>query len=268
MDVSQLPTLDLLNRNRSNLTSKHWTLLSNVVYAYDNFSPIPSTSCIIKTLSRLPISQLTQTPIMVKVVESVLRSLITLYRSIPDFQILTVTEQRALLQRNLSGTSCLNFMFVLRDSGCIDSSAFIQDYSSIYGKHAVSRIKHFTNQIDSDSTLIKLMMIILTFSSNCSVLDLPRTKYNDTLLLGTFRLLGSQNVYVELLWKYMVYRYGDHQTVIRFAQLIKQVVDLIDHLIKVCMKVDIYNFNLDEMFETKRSFISNSSEYIPLWGNI
>jgi hypothetical protein len=160
-------------------------------------------------------------------------------------------------------------MFVLRNSGCIDSSAFIQNYSSIYGKYAVSRIKHFTHRIDSDSTLVKLMMIILSFSSNCSVLTFPETKFNDTLLLGTFRLLGSQNVYVELLWKYMVYRYGDHQTIIRFAQLIKQVVDLIDHLIKVCMTGNINRFTLDNIFvENKQSFISNPNEHIPLWGNI
>jgi hypothetical protein len=113
------------------------------------------------------------------------------------------------------------------------------------------------------------MMIILSFSSNCSVLTFPETKFNDTLLLGTFRLLGSQNVYVELLWKYMVYRYGDHQTIIRFAQLIKQVVDLIDHLIKVCMTGNINRFTLDNIFvENKRSFISNPNEHIPLWGNI
>ncbi len=263
-----MPTLDLLNRNRSNLSSKHWTLLSNVVYAYDNFSPIPSTSCAVSALSRLPTSQLSDVPIMRKVIESVLTSLVTLYRSIPDFQILTIAEQRSLIQRNISGTCCLNFMFVLRDSGCIDSSAFIKDYTSTYGMHAVSRIKHFTDQIDSDSTLVKLLLIILTFSSNCSVLTAPTTKFNDPLLLGTFRLLGSQNVYVELLWKYMVYRYGDHQTVIRFAQLIKNVVDLIDHLTNVCMKVNVYRFDLDSIFfENKRSVINSPNEHIPVWGN-
>ena len=63
------------------------------------------------------------------------------------------------------------------------------------------------------------MLIILTFSSNLSVLTFPNKLPSDTFLLGTFRLLGSQNVYVELLWQYMLYRYGYNQTVIRFAYL-------------------------------------------------
>jgi len=112
------------------------------------------------------------------------------------------------------------------------------------------------------------MLVIFAFSSNCSILNMPETMPNDTLLLGAFRLLGSQNVYVELLWKYMVYRYGYHETVIRFANLIKQVLDMMDHLSKGCLKVKTRYFHLEDFVDrNNRSCISSSNEHVPVWGN-
>lgn len=198
----------------------------------------------------------------------VLASMISFIRSIPDFQILTITEQRSLLERNLQGCTGFNFTLVMRDSNCIDNSTFITNTASAYGFEAVSRLKHLKNQLDSDPTLVKLMLVIFAFSSNCSILNMPETMPNDTLLLGAFRLLGSQNVYVELLWKYMVYRYGYHATVIRFANLIKQVLDFMDHISKGCLKVKTRYFHLEDFVDrNNRSCISSSNEHVPVWGN-
>jgi hypothetical protein len=205
---------------------------------------------------------------MMKITGYVRASIFSLVRCIPDFQILTITEQRCLLERNMQGTSGFNIVFVSRDSGCIDSSTFLTNTASTYGLEAIPRIKHLKNQLDSDSTLVKLMLVILAFSSNCSVLTVPDNMHVDTLLLGTFRLLGSQNVYVELLWKYMIYRYGYHETVIRFSYLIKQVLDLMDHMTKSCMKFKTYQIRLDDFFnENKPLLITSPNEHIPLWGN-
>jgi len=194
--------------------------------------------------------------------------MISFIRSIPDFQILTITEQRSLLERNLQGCTGFNFTLVMRDSNCIDSSTFITNTTSAYGFEALSRLKRLKHQLDSDPTLVKLVLVIFAFSSSCSILNAPESMQNDTLLLGAFRLLGSQNVYVELLWKYMVYRYGYQETIIRFANLIKQVLDLMDHITKSCLRVKTRYFQLEDFVDkNNRSCTSSSNEHVPVWGN-
>ena len=49
----------------------------------------------------------------------------------------------------------------------------------------------------------------------------------DAFLYDSSRLLTSQNAYVEILWKYMIYRYGHEESVQRFTALVKQMLDLI-----------------------------------------
>ena len=47
-------------------------------------------------------------------------------------------------------------------------------------------------------------------------------------LLSNARLvLTIQNFYVELLFKYMLYRFGHHEAVMRFTNLIKSAIDQI-----------------------------------------
>ena len=38
-------------------------------------------------------------------------------------------------------------------------------------------------------------------------------------------IFNIQNFYVEILFKYMIYRYGDNEAILRFAGLIKSVLD-------------------------------------------
>ena len=112
------------------------------------------------------------------------------------------------------------------------------------------------------------MLVVHAFSSSCLIMDVPRSKQNDSLILGTFRLMGSQNVYVELVWKYMIYRYGYRETVIRFASLVKSMLDMSSHLAESYVSSQSHHQYVEEMVgENKPSISTNSSSYIPLWDN-
>ena len=189
-------------------------------------------------------------------------------RSIPDFQILTSSEQSSLLERNLQGISGLTFTLVSRDTCVIDHSPSLTEAIRFYGFEVVCRAQQLKNRLDPDSTLVKLMLPVLAFSSNCVILDVPRTGHHDSLLLGTFRLLGSQNVFVEILWRYLVYRYGDLEAVKRFSGLVKQMLDEIDHVAKIYKSNKVHQQFLDQTFhEFKLSSSNRMAVCVPLWGN-
>jgi hypothetical protein len=187
--------------------------------------------------------------------------------SIPDFQILTVAEQCSLFDRNLNGIVSLYSAIVFRDAGLINNAHCIQSFASIYGLEMMVQATRITKQLDLDLTMIELMLLVVAFSSNCSIVDFQQETYNDSLLSGTYRLLGSQNVYVEVLWKYTTYQYGYYDSALRFARLITLFLDLIKYSANSYMNNTTYRGVVNDFnHKTKQLLVNNQHELVQLWG--
>ena len=144
--------------------------------------------------------------------------------SSPDFRILTTSEQRSLFRRNLPGVIGFGSMYVLRQTADAQQNSLLLDLvARTYGSEFIATLTAIYQRFHLDSTLIKVFLLVLAFSSNCSMMIIDEHENNDfdCLLLGTYRLLGSQNVYVELLWKYLITRYGYSHAAQQFSRLIK-----------------------------------------------
>lgn len=186
--------------------------------------------------------------------------------STPDFQVLTVNEQISLFIRNLHGVTSLYFTIFLRNADLLDSPQYYDSYITVYGSTIIQQLKHFLKRLDQDATLFKLMLLVITFSSNNIIVDVDENMDNDPLLLGTFRLYGSQNVYVELLWKYMLYRYGYYEAVIRFSGLVKSILDNMRDAAFIYMNNTTHHHLIKEVTEkAKEKLIIKQNEFIPLW---
>jgi uncharacterized membrane protein len=94
----------------------------------------------------------------------------------------------------------------------------METFVTIYGLEFMLQVKRMNKQLDSSSIIVKVMLIVLAFSSNCFTVDTHKNIHNDSLLYGTHRLAVSQNVYIELSWKYMVHQYGYRNSVFRFSR--------------------------------------------------
>jgi hypothetical protein len=187
--------------------------------------------------------------------------------STADFRILTIAEQSSLFQRNLHGLFNLCGTFMLRDAGIFNNSRNESLIIPLYGKEIVRQAKQIVMRLDYDSTLVKIIHIIFAFSTNCYTVNYDANMYSDALLQGAFRLLGSQNVYTEILWKYMIYRYGYEQTIIRFAGLVKQMLDLINLSAGIYMNNPHHQILVDDLVEEAKTFlILNDNNDKPLWG--
>ncbi len=259
--------LDLLHTYRSCLSTSDQTLISNVVHAFDNFIPIIQTRQTIEYLSTWSSSigfDLSQILSMFTTFYTSTESFIS---STADFQILTVEEKCSLYQRNLHGVLHLCATFILRLSGMFDCSAHEKLIISVYGYDIFQQTKRIALQLDYDLVIIKLMLLILAFSSNCYMVDEHENMHNDRLLYGTFRLFGSQNFYVEVLWKYIIYRYDYYDAALRFAKLIKHVLDLLKISENANQNNEIHQNFVDEITVlTEETLIINESEVVPLWG--
>jgi hypothetical protein len=201
------------------------------------------------------------------IINSLFTTMQSFLSSTPDFQILTLSEQSALFERNLYGVASLYSVLLFRDSSIIENKICLESFTKIYGLEMMAQTKRITKQLDLDLTIITIMLIIFAFSSCYLVIYLDENIYNDSLLFGTHRLLGSQNVFVELLWKYMIYRYGFYDTARRFARLITLLIDSTKYSAMSYTSNPTYRKLADNaIIKTKRTLIINQNRQTSLWG--
>ncbi|CAF1228938.1 unnamed protein product, partial [Rotaria magnacalcarata] len=77
--------------------------------------------------------------------------------------------------------------------------------------------RHAMKFIDPDLVLIKIAASLFAFSNSLLILR-PNYTMNSSSISTIFRI---QSTYAEVTWKYLVYRYGYYQAVLRFNNLIQ-----------------------------------------------
>ncbi|CAM4747344.1 unnamed protein product [Rotaria magnacalcarata] len=266
--IPQESALDMPSRSNSyDLSFPDWTIISNVVHAFNTFSPVPEIRRRIQFLYTTESNlqhDFTQTRHLMSSFYNGLRSFIS---STPDFKILTLREQHSLFQRNMVGVLCVGGIYLMHESGIFDKPEHESVILPFYGSEFIQQVKLIWQQLHCDPILIKLMLVALAFSSNYFMVDNHGNTNQDTLLLGTFRLLGSQNVYVEIIWKYLLSTYGHNNAVLRFSILIKQLLSLLSYSISLYKSNIIYQAFIDDIIkQTATASEVDGNALVPLWG--
>ncbi|CAF3219982.1 unnamed protein product [Rotaria sp. Silwood2] len=219
------------------LNASDWTLISNIVHAFDTFSPVSEVRRTIENSTTSASNIQYDISQSLNLMSSFYNSLQSFISSTPDFKVLTLDEQRSLFQRNMLGLLCVGGMYLMRESGIFDKPENESVMLPLYGIEVTQQARLICRQLNFDPVLIKVMLVALAFSSNCYMIHNRGNIDKDSLLLGTFRLLGSQNVYVELTWKYLLHTYGYNIAVQTFSKLIKQLLDTL------ALAIDMYTNN-------------------------
>ncbi|CAF2794794.1 unnamed protein product [Rotaria sp. Silwood2] len=249
------------------LNASDWTLISNIVHAFDTFSPVSEVRRTIENSTTSASNIQYDISQSLNLMSSFYNSLQSFISSTPDFKVLTLDEQRSLFQRNMLGLLCVGGMYLMRESGIFDKPENESVMLPLYGIEVTQQARLICRQLNFDPVLIKVMLVALAFSSNCYMIHNRGNIDKDSLLLGTFRLLGSQNVYVELTWKYLLHTYGYNIAVQTFSKLIKQLLDTL------ALAIDMYTNNHDHQIfidgiirQNEIPWIIDEKATIPLWG--
>ncbi|CAF3773607.1 unnamed protein product [Rotaria sp. Silwood1] len=260
-------TLNLLSNDISSLSPDNWALISNVVHAFDTFSPSYKVHPIIEFLTQTSVDRNYNFQQSLNIVSIICQSIQLSISSTADFRIMTTDEQWSLIQRNMRGIWAFYCMVICYQCNLFHNTASKSIMRPLYTSDDVEYVKSITMRLDPDETLIKLMLMVLSFSSNCFAVNEDHNIKRDSLLTGTFRLFGSQNVYVEVMWKYMVYRYGYFESAKRFCELIKIMLDEIKLASIIYDDNKIHHALVDKIADDIKQTINiDGSENIPLWG--
>ncbi|CAF1092799.1 unnamed protein product [Adineta ricciae] len=215
---SQLPTVNLLRSDQSTLTTKQWTLLSNLLHCYDEHSGVENALQFRHEQIRFPLRlryKLTSTTDFVTLNMARMQQM---FEKNVDFRSIGCSDRSILLRNTVKHTECIGATFALYQAGLLHDPLFYQTTATIFGVDIMLKILQLIEIFDSDATFVKLILVITAFST---------TKYTVYSGRACNELADSKSVlrihdsYLEIAWKYMVYKYTYQQAVLRFCHLLR-----------------------------------------------
>ena len=207
------------------MENDHWTLLSNIIHAYDAQDIYSRLDFHLKEQLTMPIKFRSKPSLVYNCVFETLCSLVFFIQKSSHFQLLSLPTRRRLVKNNILLTNCLDRLLISREMDLMRNVHFYQSFEMIYGTDYANRCAALPQKIDTNGILIKIILFALFFSSNCSIVFFDgSTQWTKPSEFDT--VLQLQDLYVTLLWKYLVHQYGQTEAVLRYSSLVKITLDV------------------------------------------
>ncbi len=166
-----------------------------------------------------------------------------LFEKNADFLSLCAHDRSLLLQNTMKQTAGLGVCFTLLNSRLFNDPLFYTNCEIIYGEASLLHAVRAISLLDYDIVFVKLILAILIFST----FDYTYyTTNNSTHLTDVKTVLRIQDRYVELTWRYLLYRYDHHRAVICFSNLTRSLF-LLNYSIVAVVEVQQYNTMIDSL---------------------
>jgi len=146
-----------------------------------------------------------------------------IYEKNSDFLSLCSHDRSTLIRTTVEHTACVISSLIVRQYQLLNHSCFLETSEILFGSGAIMGTKLILNRLDSDMIFVKVALSILAFST------INYTVYKNTIpvnLTNVKIILRIQNMYIELAWRYLLYKYGHTQAVLRFSNLIRWIFSL------------------------------------------
>ncbi|CAF1302112.1 unnamed protein product [Rotaria sordida] len=221
----------LLTQNQSQIiSSSDQTLITNICSAYER-------TCIAtkaKQCPSFPSSKRLSLHTFLNDYTERQKSLVKYFKLIPEFERLSMSDKIHLIRNHFCITLTINEATLSSDisQNLMDSITVLYDNS--VSSHLIKCIQ-LVHSYTNDRILLKLLLIVKSLSSGINrytnEIDMDRI-YDDTL--GIF---SAQNIYVELLWKYLLSRFRSEFYAVKFFN--KLMRDLL-FVQRVCFMTESY----------------------------
>ncbi|CAF2457322.1 unnamed protein product [Rotaria sp. Silwood2] len=213
-----IQTSNLLQSDQSTLSLDQWNRLSNLVHCFDENSGSAFVEHFLEEQNRLPLKLRFKYASVNEFFKLIMSKVQIAFEKNCDFLSLSRHDRTALLRSTVEYTSSFGGMFIIWQYKLFDYPPFYKSVEMIFQPSASIFTKRVIDQLDPDNTFIKLILSILAFSTIHYTVYRKDVDINLTNIKAT---LPIQDMYTDLAWRYLLYKYGHHQAVIRFSNLLR-----------------------------------------------
>jgi hypothetical protein len=166
-------------------------------------------------------------------------------------QSLTNDARRALIKHNMHTTGSLNALFIFRELDLSNNLVMMNASTVLYNSDVTKLFVRNSNECDPNGVLIKILIFLLIFSSNCSIVIFDDQEDLRTMS-SAINLIEIQNIYITAFWKYLVYLCGFDEAVVRFSSMIKLILNLL-YMAELALNNENHNQMVDSLIaQTER----------------
>ncbi|CAF1995033.1 unnamed protein product [Rotaria magnacalcarata] len=142
---------------------------------------------------------------------------------------------------------------ILRESVLLENTTYLDAFTCLYDIETLTKAGSVMERLDYNLTLVIVFLVIVSFFfSNYFMIDNSFYNRRDHILRKTKQLFFYQNQYAELFWKYLLFHYGNKGAAIRFARLIKQIVDLIPLTVDTYIQNTEHHILVTQIYEKSK----------------
>ena len=206
--------------------------------------------------SSLPIKLRLKSQDTVTFIDQMFENFVLLLLHSLDLRCLSPHAYRALLSHNAFAIGNINASFIVHETNALQNPAYKYSCNILFGDELVKAYIRDNERFLPNGNIYKLFIFVLIFSSNCSVVIYPNDEHIQTIS-SSMELIQIQNIYVTMLWKYLIYIYGHDGAVMCFTRIIKNVLDALarmEHVLTNITYLSILN-KVSSLFE--RRFLLN-----------
>ncbi len=210
--------MNLVRSDQSILTADQWNLLSNLTHCYDEYNGFSLAQRYIREQNQLPPKMRFKLESVDKFFTSITTAGQLLYIKNVDFISLCSHDRSVLLHNSIACVTGLGACFITRHTRLLDNPALYKSAEVLYGSGTLVAAQRAIDQLDFDSTFVKLVLALLSFSTFHYVYYTSNTPDN---LENIQTVLRIHDMYTELAWRYLLYKFGNERAVICFSKLVR-----------------------------------------------
>jgi hypothetical protein len=210
-----------------------------VIHAYDEENPVAQMKYVFERRASLPVKLRFKQEDTLKITSAFIQCVQPIIERLSHYQSLPIDIRQILIRKNLVRIGIIHGFFVVNEINAIRDPVYLATCNELYGSAYMTEVFSIINRIESNKTLVKLLISILIFSSNLSIV----TFTDEEDIINPTDLIKIQDIYVTILWKYMIYQYGYIEAIQRFDGMIKTILDIYQAR-KNLIKIKIH----DQMF--------------------
>ena len=200
--------------------------MSNCIHAYDQQNCIERLESSIDRLSTLPPKLRSKPTEKQGIISQCYTGIQVLLEQFSDLHGLSTDVRRTLTERNMSTIGALHGIYLCGRFSPQHHTNFVNAYAAFYGWKFAKNCIRLVRRCDFDGNPFKVILVVLLFSENCSIV---RLQHQQTTQMEhhSISLTSIQNIYVTVLWKYLVFLHGFDRAVLRLTSFIKLVLDTV-----------------------------------------
>ena len=244
--------MDLLRADRSTLSADQWNLLSNLSHCYDDHAGLSLGEHYMFGQNNLPPKFRFKSASILELFQAILDAAQPWYKNNRDFLSISTDDRSIILHGTLSHSASVSANFILHKIQLLGHPAFYNAVKIIGPADLVTVASRLSQLLDFDMIIMKLFLAILSFSTFRYTVY-PHTSSSN--LSNIREILRIQDQYIELTWRYLLYKCDPEQAVKCFSDFIRCVFIVNEGIVEV-QRVRWFTDMIDTVTEKAKQSLS------------